>query len=193
MSSIVRLIARPLRRLVRSFAPRTQTPPYRLLGLPGFDPEYYLGSNADVRSARRDPLRHYCEHGWREGRRPSAGFDGQAYLRANPDVRAAGLNPLLHFLDHGLAEGRRLDAAPSGEAGDAGRAGNRDQGPVEQLVLDLIVARLERDGCRLALPAGLAAPLPGEGSTDRLDSLIRTLAALDRPTGTAAPTTAPSR
>src|SRR4051812_3041686 len=75
--------------------------------LPGFDPAYYLDTNPDVRSSGCNPLRHYLEHGWKEGRDPSSGFSTTGYLAANPDVDAAGENPLVHFLNSGLAEGRR--------------------------------------------------------------------------------------
>ncbi|MBP2492183.1 hypothetical protein ABID82_003209 [Methylobacterium sp. PvP062] len=74
--------------------------------LPGFDPAYYLDRNPDVRRAGLDPLQHFLNHGWTEGRDPSAGFSTAGYLAANPDVAAAGQNPLIHFLQNGLAEGR---------------------------------------------------------------------------------------
>lgn len=76
--------------------------------LPGFDSEYYLRQNRDVAEAGRDPLSHFLEHGWREGRNPSAHFDLAAYTSEHPDVAAADINPYLHFLDHGLKEGRLL-------------------------------------------------------------------------------------
>ena len=86
----------------------------RLLGrplfrapLPGFDPVYYLYWYRDVYAAGLDPLQHFLQFGWREGRDPSAGFSTRGYIAANPDVRASGMNPLLHFLEHGLSEGRR--------------------------------------------------------------------------------------
>lgn len=75
--------------------------------MPGFDPAYYLNQYPDVRSYPSGPLRHYLDHGWREGRDPSVGFSTNGYLSANPDVRESGQNPLLHFLEHGLAEGRK--------------------------------------------------------------------------------------
>lgn len=53
-----------------------------------------------------DPIRHYLDQGWKEGRDPSAGFSTSGYLIANPDVAEAGHNPLLHFVNVGLAEGR---------------------------------------------------------------------------------------
>ena len=54
----------------------------------------------------RNPLEHYRDTGWREGREPSLLFDTTLYLIHNPDVAAAGVNPLEHFLTFGRAEGR---------------------------------------------------------------------------------------
>ena len=53
-----------------------------------------------------NPLRHYEQYGWREGRDPSAQFSGSKYLAAYSDVKAARLNPLLHYVQYGQAEGR---------------------------------------------------------------------------------------
>lgn len=74
--------------------------------LGGFDEAYYLWKNPDVARQGVDPLRHYLEHGWREGRDPCASFSTEGYLTHNPDVRADGINPLIHFWETGLAEGR---------------------------------------------------------------------------------------
>ena len=62
-------------------------------------------------AAGADPLRHYHEFGWLEGRDPSAFFDTGLYLALNPDVAAAGIDPLLHFLLSGAAEGRMAQAS----------------------------------------------------------------------------------
>ena len=48
-----------------------------------FDEKYYLLHNPDVRVADTDPLRHYINFGWREGRNPSAQFDTKFYLKNN--------------------------------------------------------------------------------------------------------------
>jgi hypothetical protein len=55
-----------------------------------------------------NPLDHYEQFGWKEGRDPSAAFDSLGYLAANPDVAAAGVNPLDHFLTFGIYEGRQV-------------------------------------------------------------------------------------
>ena len=71
----------------------------------------YLAANGDVAKAGMDPLTHYQQHGWKEGRDPSAGFDVEQYLAHNPDVKAAGIDPFTHYLQNGQAEGRQTYAA----------------------------------------------------------------------------------
>lgn len=68
-----------------------------------FDAEWYV---RQVPAARRDPLRHFLDVGWRGGYDPHPLFDTSWYLEQNPDVAAAGVNPLQHFLTHGGREGR---------------------------------------------------------------------------------------
>jgi hypothetical protein len=58
------------------------------------------------RKSRVNPLEHYHQYGWREGRDPSKNFDTQLYLQNNPDVNAAGIDPLEHYLAIGRFEGR---------------------------------------------------------------------------------------
>lgn len=59
-------------------------------------------------AAHIDPLIHYIQYGWSEGRDPSASFHTTAYLLANPDITNAGVNPLQHYLEFGAAEGRPI-------------------------------------------------------------------------------------
>ena len=92
------LIARNNRRMVEVYIDRGS--------LPGFDPEYYTKRYPDIDESGVNPLTHYLEHGWIEGRDPSPGFSTSGYIKANPDVKKNGLNPLLHFLRHGISEGR---------------------------------------------------------------------------------------
>ena len=77
-----------------------------------FSTSLYLSVNWDVKTASIDPLIHFDQYGWREGRVPSITFDPNAYLAANPDVKAAGIDPLVHFLQNGREEGRQ-PIAPS--------------------------------------------------------------------------------
>ena len=72
-----------------------------------FDSSYYLRANADVAAAGIDPLTHYCEYGWQEGRDPAFFFSTTFYLSSFEDVRKAKVNPFAHFVAFGLAEGRR--------------------------------------------------------------------------------------
>lgn len=69
-----------------------------------FDASYYLINGADVLAAGADPLQHFCEHGWRENRRPNLYFDSGWYRARYGD---AMVNPLLHYIRCGESEGCR--------------------------------------------------------------------------------------
>ncbi|WP_235025006.1 glycosyltransferase family 4 protein [Caballeronia terrestris] len=71
-----------------------------------FDSAWYKLANPDVANSCDDPIAHYLEYGWKEGRAPSPNFDGKWYLEHYPDVAESGANPLVHFLCHGMQEGR---------------------------------------------------------------------------------------
>ncbi len=73
-----------------------------------FDSGFYLAAYPDVAQAGVDPVRHYLDTGWKEGRNPSAAFNTTLYLKVNRDVEQAGLNPLVHYLKFGRQEGRRI-------------------------------------------------------------------------------------
>lgn len=88
------------------FLRRRLRQPANPVRLGGFNEAFYLWKYPDVASQGIDPLKHYLEHGWREGRDPCESFSTDGYLAHNPDVRAAGVNPLVHFWETGLAEGR---------------------------------------------------------------------------------------
>ena len=74
-----------------------------------FDADYYLATYTDIQPQPQDPIRHYCERGWREGRSPSADFDTQGYLAAYNDVKAAGVNPFWHYVFLGQYESRHAN------------------------------------------------------------------------------------
>ena len=78
-----------------------------------FDSHFYLSRNIDVRRNGVEPVTHYLEKGWLEGRDPAPWFSTHWYLNTYPDVRAGGINPFVHFLMHGKAEGR--ETMPRGE------------------------------------------------------------------------------
>lgn len=84
--------------------------PDRALAAKAFDPRFYLAANADVAAAGMDPLSHFLEFGWREGRNPTPDFSIEAYLAAFPDVAVSDLNPFVHYLKAGKP--RLLPADP---------------------------------------------------------------------------------
>lgn len=80
-----------------------------------FDADWYLKEYPDVAAARVDPLIHFFDTGWREGRDPGPSFVTSAYLKANADVARSGVNPVVHYLEFGRSEGREVRAhLPSG-------------------------------------------------------------------------------
>lgn len=75
-----------------------------------FDSQWYLATYPDVAAAGADPLSHFFDLGWREGRDPSSHFATSAYLKANADVARSGINPLIHYVEFGRSEGREIRA-----------------------------------------------------------------------------------
>ena len=71
-----------------------------------FNTDWYLAQNPDVVAAKVNPLQHFLESGWKEGRDPSPFFNTNWYLAQNLDVAAAKVNPLQHFLESGWKESR---------------------------------------------------------------------------------------
>lgn len=86
-----------------------------------FDEAYYLDNNADVKNANVDPILHYIQSGYREGRNPSPVFDTKWYLEQYLDIAESGLNPFYHYIIAGKKEGRCSNeaeySAPTGETG----------------------------------------------------------------------------
>ena len=72
-----------------------------------FDRAWYLSQNDDVALAGAEPLHHYVNYGWREGRKPHPLFDPQWYAAHHADVAAADVDPFRHYLTTGWREGRR--------------------------------------------------------------------------------------
>jgi hypothetical protein len=72
-----------------------------------FDAAWYLQHNADVAAAGKDPLAHFIDYGWAEGRWPNRYFDPAWYALENPDVAVADADPLLHYIRDGEREQRR--------------------------------------------------------------------------------------
>lgn len=72
---------------------------------PHFDATYYLSKNRDVADAKLNPLVHFVDYGWKEGRDPSPSFWTAYYISKYPEAK--GTNPLLHFALEGKARGYR--------------------------------------------------------------------------------------
>ncbi len=75
-----------------------------------FNVGYYISNYRDVRMNDKDPVRHYCEYGWKENRNPSPLFNTNDYLTDNPEVAKAGVNPFVHYILHGKQEERHTRA-----------------------------------------------------------------------------------
>lgn len=85
------------------------------------DQAFYRSANPELDQPGFDPIRHYLERGWREGRDPAPWFSVRGYLEHHPDVAGAGLEPLSHYLRYGAQEGRSI--YPSTRAAAFRRAG----------------------------------------------------------------------
>ena len=66
-----------------------------------FDADWYLDQNPDVKEAGVDPVWHYLNYGWKEGRNPSLSFDGNGYLALYDDLKRAKICPLIHYERYG--------------------------------------------------------------------------------------------
>ena len=73
-----------------------------------FNKKWYLKTYKDVKKAKVDPIIHYLQFGWKEGRNPGPDFNTNAYLEANPDVKEAGICPLFHYEKYGKKERQKL-------------------------------------------------------------------------------------
>ena len=74
------------------------------------DADFYKQTNPGLGLADVDPVLHYGEAGWREGRDPAPWFSTRDYLARYADVADAGANPLVHYLTAGYREGREIVA-----------------------------------------------------------------------------------
>ena len=76
-----------------------------------FDKKFYLKQYPDVAKSKINPLEHFLNYGWKEGRWPRSDFDTSFYMNNNPDVVESGINPYFHYLIFGKAEGRSTGVA----------------------------------------------------------------------------------
>ncbi len=97
----------PLRRAVAAQASAAYADAAVAAVAPHVDLDHYRAIYPDIAVTELDPVQHFHDAGWREGRDPNTWFDTKYYLAANPDIAAADIDPLLHFVSHGQAEGRR--------------------------------------------------------------------------------------
>jgi glycosyltransferase involved in cell wall biosynthesis len=81
--------------------PQTASDDALARGRDGVDPSWYLAQYPDVAAGRVDPVVHYLQSGWREGRDPRPDFSTLGYLALNDDVARSGQNPLIHYLHTG--------------------------------------------------------------------------------------------
>ena len=72
-----------------------------------FDAAFYRAKNPDVARSGGDPLSHFIDFGWKEGRDPADWFSTRFYLKSNPDVAGSQVNPFLHYLLFGKEQGRK--------------------------------------------------------------------------------------
>lgn len=66
-----------------------------------FNSDFYLEKYSDVKATKMDPLVHFCDYGWKEGRNPSVSFDTNYYV----STYSIDINPLFHYLTIGQANG----------------------------------------------------------------------------------------
>lgn len=67
-----------------------------------FDASFYRQMYPDIAESKVDPLKHYCEFGWRELRDPSPHFSTSFYIE---QTEVVDMNPLMHFLVKGRIAG----------------------------------------------------------------------------------------
>jgi hypothetical protein len=73
--------------------------------------DWYRATYPDVAAAGLDPVKHFTDSGWQEGRQPNPYFATAWYLAKNPEAAAMPGGPLIHYLLVGEARG----AAPAPE------------------------------------------------------------------------------
>lgn len=69
------------------------------------DCEYYKNTYKDVANANLNPLIHFADYGWREGRNPSETFHTRYYQARYGSEVGHDVNPLYHYAVYGRANG----------------------------------------------------------------------------------------
>jgi CDP-glycerol glycerophosphotransferase (TagB/SpsB family) len=83
-----------------------------LAGSGWFDAQWYVLNHPDVARAGVDPLRHFCEYGWRQLYNPSAEFDVWWYWASYLDPAREVVNPLVHYALIGHSAGLAFRPGP---------------------------------------------------------------------------------
>lgn len=73
-----------------------------------FNKKFYYKNNIEIKNQKVDPIKHFLEKGWKEGKNPSNLFDVNFYLNNNKDVKESGINPLIHYIKFGKKENRKI-------------------------------------------------------------------------------------
>lgn len=68
-----------------------------------FDEKFYLNQFVNFDKSK-NPLIHYLQKGFLEGKDPSKEFNNNLYLKFNPEVKDKNVNPLLHYILYGITE-----------------------------------------------------------------------------------------
>lgn len=68
---------------------------------PLFDPNWYRSRHPDVAAAGAEPLSHFANVGWKEGRSPSGWFDTAHYVALRGLGLSPQVNPLIDYLEGG--------------------------------------------------------------------------------------------
>jgi CDP-glycerol glycerophosphotransferase (TagB/SpsB family) len=77
-----------------------------------FDAEWYLQNHSEAARTTEDPLRDFCQEGWRRLRNPSADFDVWWYWASHLDPAREAINPLVHYALVGRAAGLQTSPGP---------------------------------------------------------------------------------
>jgi CDP-glycerol glycerophosphotransferase (TagB/SpsB family)/glycosyltransferase involved in cell wall biosynthesis len=83
-----------------------------LMGSGQFDGDAYLHRYPDVVQSGTDPVIHYAQHGWQEGRIPQEGFDPAWYAREHLGPARGVVDPFLHYILIGKAQALPTSGAP---------------------------------------------------------------------------------
>lgn len=92
-----------------------------------FDCAYYLERHSDVREADSDPLLHYLQQGWREGREIHRRFSFKRYGAALQARLGRDVEPLSYYLSVGRRRGESLPTQDGGQYLTEGASGLAEQ------------------------------------------------------------------